>query len=45
MATMELHDELDDLTDDSDEATYRERAIALLDQIAQQAKPRDYPRA
>ena len=40
LAAMDIDDEhvIDDLTDDSDEATYRERATALLDQIAQQAK-------
>jgi hypothetical protein len=35
---MDIHDELDDPTDDIDEATYRDRAASKLDQIAQQAK-------
>jgi hypothetical protein len=35
---MDIHDELDDPTDDIDEATYRDRAASKLDQIARQAK-------
>ena len=37
---MDIDDEHehDDLTDDSNEANYRERATALIDRIAQQAK-------
>jgi hypothetical protein len=38
MTAMDADGDHDDLTDDNDEATYRERAAAMLDQIAQQAK-------
>jgi hypothetical protein len=38
MAGMDTDAYYDDLTDNNDEATYRERATAILDEIAQQAK-------
>jgi hypothetical protein len=38
MVVMDTHSEDDDLTDDIEEATYRERATAMLNQIAHDAK-------